>query len=78
LHKTNITLNNLERKTRYIFDGKIYKAFLYDIIALEDIEVPIDEKIFLSLEPTNKRSISIKDKSLSKNQTTQLVIVVGK
>jgi hypothetical protein len=77
-HTTKIVIGNLEIKPRYIFDGKIYKSYLYDVTALETTEVPIDEKIFLQLSPTNKRSISIKDKMLQKNQTTSLAIIVGK
>jgi len=77
-HKTKIIIGNLEIKPRYIFDGKIYKSYLYDVTALKNMEVPIDEKIFLQLSPTNKRSISIKDKTLQKNQTTSLAIIVGK
>lgn len=72
---TNKKIGNLSLTPKYIFIGKRYKAYLYDVIAIEDINTPINNKIFLTLDLKNKRSISIKDKYLSKNQTTQLVII---
>lgn len=73
-----VILGNLLIKPKYQYEGKIYKAYLYDVIALDNIDIPIDEKIFLSLQPKQKRSISIRDKQLTKNQKTSLVIIVGK
>ena len=75
--KETIQIAGLSIKPKYIFDGKIYRAYLYDVTALENITNDIDEKIFLQLDPKNKRSISLKEKVLSKNQTTLLTIIVG-
>lgn len=70
-------LSNLIIKPKYIFRGKIYSAYLYDITALETVN--INEKIFTSLDLRNKRAIAVKedDRILETNQTTQLIIIVG-
>jgi len=69
-------IDNLKILPKFIFKGKIYSAFLYEITAQKDIK-NIDEKIFLDLALENKRAISLKDKTLLKNQKTLLVLVVG-
>lgn len=74
--KEAIILDNLIVTPKFIFKGKIYSAYLFNIKAREDIE-NINEKLFINLDLKNKRSISIKDKKLFKNQTTQLIIIVG-
>lgn len=76
LSSETLRINNLNISPKYIFKGKLYSAYLYDITALEDI-TNIDERIFLQLNHKNKRSIALKDKFLLKNQLTSLVIVVG-
>lgn len=74
--KEAIILDNLLITPKLIFKGKIYSAYLFNIKAREDIE-NINEKLFINLDLKNKRSISVKDKKLFKNQTTQLIIIVG-
>jgi hypothetical protein len=76
LSKESIILNNLIVSPTYVFKGKIYSAYLFNIKAREDIE-NINEKFFINLDLKNKRSISVKDKKLFKNQSTQLLIIVG-
>lgn len=73
-----VELGDLQIDTKYIFEGKIYKAYLYEVTALKDLTEPIDQKIFLNIDLKNKRSISIKDELLVKDQTTLLTIIVGK
>lgn len=74
--KEPIIIDNLLVTPKLIFKGKIYSAYLFNIKAREDIE-NINEKLFINLDLKNKRSISVKDKKLFKNQTTQLIIIVG-
>jgi hypothetical protein len=74
--KEAIIIDNLLVTPKLIFKGKIYSAYLFNIKAREDIE-NINEKLFINLDLKNKRSISVKDKKLFKNQTTQLIIIVG-
>ena len=74
--KEAIIIDNLIVTPKLIFKGKIYSAYLFNIKAREDIE-NINEKLFINLDLKNKRSISVKDKKLFKNQTTQLIIIVG-
>lgn len=74
--KEAIILDNLLVTPKLIFKGKVYSAYLFNIKAREDIE-NINEKLFINLDLKNKRSISVKDKKLFKNQTTQLIIIVG-
>ena len=74
--KESKVLDNLIVTPKYIFKGKIYSAYLFNITARQDIQ-NINEKIFIGLDLKNKRSISIKDKKLFKNQSTQLIIIVG-
>ncbi|MFA7084705.1 MAG: type-F conjugative transfer system secretin TraK [Arcobacteraceae bacterium] len=71
-----LNINNMLITPKFVFKGKIYSAYLYDVIALDDIK-NIDEKLFLNLTVKNKKAISIKDKSLMKNHKTSLVILVG-
>lgn len=77
-HQKDKRIGNLLIKPKYQYDGKIYKAYLYEVVALENIDIPIDEKLFLALPLRQKRSISLKEKTLTKNQKTNLVIIVGK
>lgn len=67
----HVTVNPL-----YIFKGKIYSAYLFNIVARENID-SLNEKLFLNLDLKNKRAISIKDKKLLRNQSTQVIIIVG-
>ena len=69
-------LDNLIVTPKFIFKGKIYSAYLFNVTARQDIQ-NINEKLFIGLDLKNKRSISIKDKKLFKNQSTQLIIIVG-
>lgn len=69
-------LDNLTIYPTHIFKGKIYSGYLFNVTAREDIQ-NINEKLFLNLDLKNKRSIALKDKKLLKNQTTQLIIIVG-
>lgn len=72
----DIQIDDLKVSSKFIFIGKVYSAYLYEITALKDTE-NIDEKIFLDLGLKNERAISLKDKTLFKNQKTLLVVVVG-
>lgn len=74
--KEGTILDNLTIYPTHIFKGKIYSAYLFNVTAREDIQ-NINEKLFLNLDLKNKRSIALKDKKLLKNQTTQLIIIVG-
>lgn len=74
--KEPIIIDNLLVTPKLIFKGKFYSAYLFNIKAREDIE-NINEKLFINLDLKNKRSIAVKDKKLFKNQTTQLIIIVG-
>lgn len=76
LSKEAIILDNLIIAPKYIFKGKIYSAYLFNITARENIQ-NINEKIFINLDLKNKKSIALKDKRLLKNQITQLIIIVG-
>lgn len=67
----HVTVNPL-----YIFKGKIYSAYLFNVVARENID-SLNEKLFLNLDLKNKRAISIKDKKLLRNQSTQVIIIVG-
>ena len=67
----HVTVNPL-----YIFKGKIYSAYLFNIVARENID-SLNEKLFLNLDLKNKRAIAIKNKKLLKNQSTQVIIIVG-
>ena len=67
----HVTVNPL-----YIFKGKIYSAYLFNAVARENID-SLNEKLFLNLDLKNKRAISIKDKKLLRNQSTQVIIIVG-
>ncbi|MBL3518860.1 type-F conjugative transfer system secretin TraK [Arcobacter lanthieri] len=75
--KTEATIiNNITVNPLYVFKGKIYSAYLFNVVARENID-NLNEKIFLNYDLKNKRAISIKDKKLFKNQSTQLIIIVG-
>lgn len=63
----HVTVNPL-----YIFKGKIYSAYLFNVVARENID-SLNEKLFLNLDLKNKRAISIKDKKLLRNQSTQVI-----
>jgi hypothetical protein len=76
ISKESIILDNLIVSPKYVFKGKIYSAYLFNITARDDIQ-NINEKLFISLDLKNKRSISLKDKKLLKNQSTQLIVIVG-
>ena len=76
LNKEAIIIENVIVTPTYFFKGKIYTAYLFNVTARENIQ-NINEKLYLNLEIKNKRSISVKDKQLLKNQVTQLVIIVG-
>jgi hypothetical protein len=76
LSKESIILDNLIISPKYIFKGKLYSAYLFNIKARENTQ-NINEKLFINLDLKNKRSISLKDKKLLKNETTQLIIIVG-
>ena len=67
----HVTVNPL-----YIFKGKIYSAYLFNVVARENID-SLNEKLFLNLDLNNKRAIAIKNKKLLKNQSTQVIIIVG-
>ena len=67
----HVTVNPL-----YIFKGKIYSAYLFNVVARENID-SLNEKLFLNLDLKNKRAIAIKNKKLLKNQSTQVIIIVG-
>lgn len=67
----HVTVNPL-----YIFKGKIYSAYLFNAVARENID-SLNEKLFLNLDLKNKRAIAIKNKKLLKNQSTQVIIIVG-
>ena len=54
----HVTVNPL-----YIFKGKIYSAYLFNVVARENID-SLNEKLFLNLDLKNKRAISIKDKKI--------------
>lgn len=69
-------IDNLIVTPKYKFKGKIYSAYLFNVTANSDMS-NIDERLFLSLNFNNKKAISIKDKNLSKNQMTQLIIILG-
>jgi hypothetical protein len=76
LSKESIILDNLIVSPKYVFSGKLYSAYLFNIKARENTQ-NINEKLFINLDLKNKRSISLKDKKLLKNETTQLIIIVG-
>ena len=67
----HVTVNPL-----YIFKGKIYSAYLFNVVARENID-SLNEKLFLNLDLKNKRAIAIKNKKLLRNQSTQVIIIVG-
>lgn len=69
-------LDNLIITPKFVFKGKLYTAYLFNVMARDEIQ-NINEKIFLNIDIKNKKSIAIKDKKLFKNQVTQLVIIVG-
>ncbi|MDZ7818250.1 MAG: hypothetical protein U5K55_06380 [Aliarcobacter sp.] len=76
LSKESIILDNLIVSPKCVFSGKLYSAYLFNIKARENTQ-NINEKLFINLDLKNKRSISLKDKKLFKNETTQLIIIVG-
>jgi hypothetical protein len=76
LSKESIILDNLIVSPKCVFRGKLYSAYLFNIKARENTQ-NINEKLFINLDLKNKRSISLKDKKLLKNETTQLIIIVG-
>jgi hypothetical protein len=76
LSKESIILDNLIVSPKCVFSGKLYSAYLFNIKARENTQ-NINEKLFINLDLKNKRSISLKDKKLLKNETTQLIIIVG-
>lgn len=76
IKKEAIALDNVIVNPLYVFKGKIYSAYLFNVTARENID-SLNEKIFLNLDLKNKRAISIKDRKLLKNQITQLIIIVG-
>ena len=49
---------------------------MFNVVARENID-SLNEKLFLNLDLKNKRAISIKDKKLLRNQSTQVIIIVG-
>lgn len=71
-----IIINHVTVNPLYIFKGKIYSAYLFNVVARENID-SLNEKLFLNLDLKNKRAISIKDKKLLRNQSTQVIIIVG-